>query len=405
MKSNYFILLGILTLLLASTGCKKTDIDNNNNCAPIIIDDSDYFLTNKTLKNHCEGVDYIIKKGPVYDVLSVEGDLIIEDDVVIQFEADAGLAIEDAGSIRANGSAAKGITLHGPEATATGDWRGIIIYSGNASNTLQHVTIKGGGSQEFNSNGERGNLVIYAEAKVSVDHCTFQNSAAYGVNANYYTDVDIRSFTNNTFKNNQTPLLVRADFADVVDKSNRFEGNTNNYVHVRVGNEIRTATTWQALAIPYRLTASSGGIFPTQEIDNSGELTLEPGLMFEFEAGTGFQIDDNAALYAVGTASAPILLKGANSTAGYWEGLYFSSNNPLNQLTHVTLDGAGSNSSRGAITMWGSPKLTLNTVKISNIAGGCALYDSNGLSAGLPSNPNYSGTAVVFENVNSQYCD
>ncbi|MGH1337988.1 MAG: hypothetical protein ACRBFS_17840 [Aureispira sp.] len=402
MTSNYFILLGLLFFLLGGTGCTPPV----KKCTSIIIEDSDYFSTDQVLSDHCEGVDYIIKNGPVYDALDVDGNLVIEDGVTIQFEAGGGLVIEDGASIKTKGSAAKGITLHGPDPTATGDWRGLIIYSGNASNSLQYTTIKGGGSTSFNSNGEKGNVIIYADAKVAIDHCTFQNSKSYGINANYYTNVELLSFTNNKFIGNETPLLVRADFVDKIDKNNSFEGNTNSYVHVRVGQEIRTSTTWQALDIPYRLTAKSGGIFPIQEIDNSAELTLEPGMIFEFEAGTGLKIDDNAALYAVGTAAKPILFKGSNSTAGYWEGLYFSrTGNPLNQLTHVTIDGAGSKTTTGALAMWARPTLRLNTVKISNVSGGCSIYDSNGITAGLPSNPNYMASTVVFENVNSQYCD
>ncbi|MFK7796137.1 MAG: hypothetical protein AB8E82_01705 [Aureispira sp.] len=399
MKNNFLILLGFV-FLFGSTSCQKPI------CDAVTIDKSDFFSEDRILEDHCNGVDYIIKKGDVYDLLDVEGKLVIEAGVTIEFEAEGGLAIQSTGSIEAKGTANAGITLHGPSTTATGDWKGIILYSGNASNVLEHVTISGGGSSSFNSNGELGNLVIYADAKIAINNCTFKNSAGYGINANYYTDVDIRSLRNNKFVNNKTPLLVRADFADVVDKSNNFEGNTNNYVHVRVGREIRTAKTWQALGVPYRLTASSGGIFPVQEIDNSGELTLEPGLMLEFEAGTGLKVDDNAALYAVGTASEPILLKGAASAAGYWYGLYFAfSTNPLNQLTHVTIDGAGSNTSEGALSMWARPRLSLSNVKISNVTGSCAIYDGNGLSAGLPSNPNYSASGVVFENVSSQHCD
>lgn len=202
------------------------------------------------------------------------------------------------------------------------------------------------------------------------------------------------------------PMLVRADFADVVDGSNKFPNNTDNVVHVRVGDELETNKTWNALDIPYRLTASSRGIFPDQEIINGATLTLEPGLTLEFEANTGLYIRDNAALQAVGTPSAPITFTGANKVAGFWDGLYFSStNNPLNKLTHVTLEYAGGDSRIGAIAMWGRPTLALSDVSLKNISGGCAIYDSNGLRAGTPSNPNYTATNISFDNVSSQFCD
>lgn len=386
-----------------STGCDPTPPEEN--CIPLTISDSDYFKTDKTLTNHCtKGVDYIIKNGSVYDFLSVKGNLVIEAGTTIEFENNGGLAIEDGGSIRSLGTANAPVILRAGEG-ATGDWRGIIIYSDNSSNTLQYTTISGGGSDAFNSNGEEGNLVLYADAKVRINNCTFQNSASYGVNANYKS-LDLLAFENNIIQNNQTAMRVRPSFVHKIMSSNQFPTNTNNYVHLMVGNAIDANRTWHALSIPYRLTASSRGLFPDQEVINGATLTLEPNFTMEFEANTGLYIRDNAALNAVGTASEPIRLVGASAVAGFWDGLYFrSTSNPLNQLTHVEINYAGGDTGIGAIAMWASPKLTLSNVTLKNISGGCAIYDGNGLNAGVVTNPNYSATNVTFENVSSQYCD
>lgn len=398
-----FILSFLALSILTSTGCRPDNDDEI--CPAIVIADASYFSVDRTLTNRCpNGVDYIIKNGTVYDFLSVEGNLVIEAGTTVQFENGGGLAIEDNGSIRSLGTAGNPVTLRAGEG-ATGDWRGVIIYSDNTTNTLQHTTISGGGSEEFNSNGERGSLVIYADAKVSITNCTFENSASYGVNANYGSS-DLLTFENNIIRNNQLAMRIRPDFAHKIAASNQFPSNVNNYVHLQVGDEIDVDRTWQALSIPYRLTASSGGLFPDQEIINGAKLTLQPGFMMEFEANTGLYIRQNAALSAVGTASNPIRFTGASAVAGFWDGLYFSNtNNPLNELTHVEISHAGGDSSIGAISMWGRPRLTLDNVALRNISGGCAIYDSNGLNAGAVTNPNYTATSVTFENVGNQYCD
>lgn len=392
-----FLALSILT----NTGCRPKSDDT---CSTIVIDDAGYFLVDRTLTNHCSGVDYFIKNGTVYDYLSVEGNLIIEAGTTVQFADGGGLTIEDNGSIRSLGMAGAPVTLRAGEG-ATGDWRGIMIYSGNTTNTLQYTTISGGGSAEFNSNNDKGSLVLYADSKVRINNCTFENSAEYGVNANYGS-TDLLAFENNTIQNNQTAMRIRPDFAHKITASNQFPSNVNNYVHLQVGNEIDGNRTWEALSIPYRLTASSGGLFPDQEVINGATLTLQPGFMMEFEANTGLYIRQNAALNAVGTAAKPIRFTGASAVAGFWDGLYFSNtNNPLNQLTHVEINYAGGDSSIGAIAMWGRPKLTLSNVTLRNISGGCAIYDNNGLNAGVVTNPNYTAIDVTFENVGSQYCD
>ena len=395
---GYGLLLGALGFSSCTTNDPATA------CLPITIDESDFFSTDQTLTNHCDGVDYIITKGNIASVIRVvTANLVIEPGTTIEFENGAGLSIAANGSIRAVGTAGDGaITLRGTDG-GTGDWLGVIVYSGNSTNQLRYTTGGGGGS--FNSNDDRANLVLYANGKISVDNCTFQNSATFGFNASYES-AEILSFSNNTFTNNQGPIRTRATMVDIIDATNTFSGHTENYVLVQLGGDITNSVTWKALSIPYRLTSSSGGIFTAQAISSGGVLTLEPGLNFEFEASTSLIMKSNGALNAVGTASAPITFSGATATPGFWSGLFFDiTSNPLNQLTHVVVEHAGSDSNIGAISMRARPRLTLSNVTLRNISGGCAIYDSNGLNAGVPTNPNYAGSNITFENVGSQYCD
>lgn len=399
--TSKFILSGLLLATFGFSSCTDSTTDD---CMTVTISDADYFSVDRTLKNVCDkGVDYIIKNGTVYDQLSVQGNLVIEAGVIVEFENNGGLAIESNGSIRSMGTAADPVILRGSEG-ATGDWSGIMIYSDNSTNLLQYTTISGGGSSAFNSNGERGSLVLYADSKVSINNCTFQKSASYGVNANY-SSVGLLAFSNNTIKDNESAMRVRPDFVHKIEANTTFMNNTNNYVHLQVGNDIETDRTWQALSVPYRLTASSGGIFPDQYIDNGATLTFEPGLIMEFEANTGISLSGNAALQAVGTATKPITFTGASKVAGFWDGIYYSQGgNPLNQLTHVIIEYAGGDSSIGAISMWAQPRLSLSNVTLRNISG-CGIYDSYGLTAGVPNNVNYTATNVSFESVGNQYCE
>ncbi len=389
--------LGLLFAVLGLGSCGNPPQDS---CLVITIDDANYFDADRVLINQCTGVDYIIKGN---NFLNVRGALTIEAGVTVEFENNGGLNIQSAGSIRALGTSGEPIVLRGSEG-ATGDWRGLIVFSGNSTNTLQYTTISGGGSDAFNSNDDKGNLILYAGSKMAVDHCTFEKGASYGVNANY-RDVDLLSFTNNTIQNNQAAMLACPEFAHSIESSNRFPNNINNYVLLNIGGIDNVDRTWQALDVPYRQRALSGVFFDLGVV-NGGTLTLEPGVVMEFEANTGIDVKSGSALIARGTATQPIQFIGATAVAGFWDGIYFNNTqNPLNELTHVDISYAGGDSDIGAISMWASSNLTLSEVRLRNISGGCAIYDSRGLSGGLPSNPNYSASNVTFENVGSEYCD
>lgn len=409
MKPINKIIFSILlfSILLSFSSCD--DCHDTNTCpcevtntCPCIsaeeINDLNYFQTDRTLSNICpNGIDYIIATDNIYEVTA---NLIIEEGVSIQFVDGAGLAIEETGSINAVGNSASPILLQGVNDNATGAWRGIIIYSDKTSNALNHVRIKGAGGDQFNSNNDRGALVVYADAKVSIDNCTFENSAAYGVNSNY-TSAEITSLMNNKFINNNTPILIRADHADIVDATNSFSGSTNSYVHTRVGNEIKTNKVWQALSIPYQITSSDFGIFKLQEIGSNGKLTINAGASLVFETQTGLKINDTGALSAIGTASNKITFSGVDPQAASWDGIQFHfTQSPSNEITYATIEHAGSD--QGAIYMWANPAVKVNNVNINDISN-CAFYDAPKGTTD-PANPNLARTNITYNNVASQYC-
>jgi hypothetical protein len=391
------IQLSLLAILVLSfSACKIIDPPPPR-CSAEIISERSHFNAPRTLKNNCDGIDYIIQGDFIYEVTE---DLIIESGVSIQFENGSGLAIKATASINAVGDEINPIVLQAENETAIGAWRGIIIFSDNIDNVFNHVKIKGAGSAEFNNNGEIGNLVVYANSKVKIDNCTFENSGAYGINSNYNSG-KITSLINNKFINNNTPILIRGHEVDIVDASNTFSGNTNSYIHTRVGSEITTNKVWQALSIPYQITSGDFGVYKLQRVRSNGKLTINPGAKLLFETQTGLKIDNTATLSAIGTPNNKITFSGVDPQAGSWDGIQFHFTlSPSNEISYATIDHAGSDD--GAIYMWADPALKVTHVTINDVPN-CAFYDGPKSSTAIP-NPNLTRSNITYNNVASQYC-
>lgn len=78
-------------------------------------------------------------------------------------------------------------------------------------------------------------------------------------------------------------------------------------------------------------------------VDITEPLTIEPGVVIEFENNAGLGIYDNGSINAVGTADKPIILKGLNGTKGSWRGIHIETNSLNNRFEFVTVQDAGSN--------------------------------------------------------------
>jgi len=82
----------------------------------------------------------------------------------------------------------------------------------------------------------------------------------------------------------------------------------------------------------------------TAEVTINAELTVTPGVSIHFEANTGLIINPNGILIAKGTTSDSICFTGKEAVKGYWKGILFNSNNPLNELENTSVSYGGGNS-------------------------------------------------------------
>lgn len=110
----------------------------------------------------------------------------------------------------------------------------------------------------------------------------------------------------------------------------------------------------------------------------SAALTIEKGVKIEFAEKAGLNVTTTGSLTAVGTESAPITLTGTKQERGHWEAIVIRSNDPANQLAHVTLEHAGAGSSYGAtanaeagLVLWNGSqtKLERNTFRQNGTYG------------------------------------
>lgn len=100
------------------------------------------------------------------------------------------------------------------------------------------------------------------------------------------------------------------------------------------------------------------------------KLTIEPGVTIAMCPESNISVEDEGALYAVGSADKPIVIEGKEHTKGYWGEIDFSSNNPDNQIAYAKiLDGGGSGGGNAAaigVSIINSAQLSITHSTIAN---------------------------------------
>ncbi|WP_418637784.1 hypothetical protein [Winogradskyella sp.] len=385
--SEKLSLLVLCSLALIAASCSSDDpVEPPVNVDPIQLD-CDYFLENRTLVDNPNApIDYIVSC-----VSQVRGSLLIEPGVVIAFTPDSGLAFQETvSSLQAIGTANKPIVFTGTQ-PSPGSWRGIFMESGNPTNIMEHVTVTYGGGQAFNSNGDRGNIIVYADGALTLKNCTISNSQTSGLNA-IYRNTSL-TLQNNSFTGNANPLLINTVYATQTSASDNYSGNALDRVLLyNYSAEFENSSVWKKVNVPYRVlnTGISG-------VNARGELTIEPGVTIEMSPGTEINIRDTGGLKMVGNAANPITIKGVSNTPGSWVGIKIDGTNPINEIAFATISNAGEDPStnKGAIDLWYNAKLSVHDTQFKDLAS-CGVYGR--LLGGQTSNPNYSSYNLTFTN-------
>lgn len=279
-----------------------------------------------------EIVDNITTPTVIEDkTIKICGDIKISSSLTLQAGATvimcAGASIEvtETGYINAIGTATNPIAIKG-ETQTKGFWEGIAIKSNNPNNQFAYVTISDAGTYW---GWEYANVYVGANAKLSITNSTISNSDNVGLFVE--DNATLSSFANNTFSNSTTGLNITVKHIGQIDGGSNYNlTNTNDYIFVRTGT-LTTDATWPKTTTPILLNATT---------IESG-LTITAGSNIIVESSGFIDVKSTGYISSIGTASAPITIKGRYASAGYWEGIVIRSNNPNNTFVYTTVSDGG----------------------------------------------------------------
>lgn len=235
------------------------------------------------------GNTYVITKN-----IDVDSELIIEPGTIVKFMPDAMLTIN--GNIHANGTPSEPILFTSYADDRGGDtnedtsqttpqsqdWRYIALETVTGAHFTYCEFYYGGQGDNF------GNGTLYLNrSSVTIDNCTFAHNGN-GINAKNALENTL--ITNNTFYNNQIPLIINPTFD--VDDSNQFHNpdnpdQINQYNQILIySSNIQQQITWEETEVPFVI---SGDL----EILSSGSLTLGSELILKFKSGSFLGHNEN----------------------------------------------------------------------------------------------------------------
>ena len=301
-----------------------------------------------TLVDRNDHVDYIIDCTYV-----VEGSLIVEKNVTIEFGTDAGINV-DGGSIQLKGEEKTPIILTGID-KSKGAWKGVIVDSNDVKNEINYTHIDYAGGEAFNSNGDKGAVIIWADSKLKIKNSTITNSETYGINARYGGDeLDLK---NNTITSCDAPMYIAATYPDTISGGKYIGNNTDAII---VSSEfIAHDATWNDLGVPYH-------IIDRLDVIEGGKLTVNPGVTMAFGLDVKFFINEGS-LIVKGTEDNLITFRAINKVKGGWRGIYFDSPSPLNEIAFANIEYASNPQQAGAIYTWYDTVLNVHNVNFNHI--------------------------------------
>ncbi len=333
-----------------SSGSTNPDITSGaGDCTFVLSSD----ITSPTrLVNTPNQCDYLLTSS--VDVRSL---LTIDPGTVIRSEPDRRISV-GGGELRAIGTPDQRIVFEGL-APVQGYWRGIDVDSAR-NVVMDYVDIKDAG-QICNLLFCADVGVLIADTTLSFTNSSVSNSYVIGMSITGSTRVD--AFSNNRFfGNGLSGLSANIELIPELDAGSDYFGieraNGNPVVRVSSGaQESGAVFQWKALNAPYFVAG-----FMNIE---GGILQLDPGVEIVFDEEAWMTVEGNGVLKALGTATDPVIFRGAQARPGYWDGIRMSDTNfETNILQHTILSHSGN--TEGLLSAFAALRLDESFITLSN---------------------------------------
>ncbi|GAB4035608.1 PKD domain-containing protein [Spirosoma gilvum] len=330
--------------------------------------------------------DYIVTKS-----IDVNNELTINPGVVIAFERDVRMNVNDNGGLLiAKGTAENKIKFVGVQKTK-GYWIGISLYSGSNANTMEYVEMMHAGSRTVYSTTKAALFLSGgSRAQIALKNCLFSQNDGFGI---YVLDGGIlREFAQNSFTNNtEAGILLNAENVAKLDAASTFTGgNGRNIIEITQSGIKGTAeVAWNGFndKTPYRISG---------DFSVDAGWKIAPGVTIEMNRDAVIRINTAGYISAKGTTTNKIVFAGADRTTPSWKGIICYSQDSKNELDYTEVSNAGStvivSAKKASIAIYGTKALmSIKNTKISG-SGGYGVFVSYGASANTDLN-----TANTFE--------
>ena len=289
--------------------------------------------TDLTLENIIEDptqIDYLVTGNVTASAM-----LTIEPGVVIHFQENTMLTIDQAGSIKAEGTESDSIIFTSVNEDGGILWKGIFIGSGSSQNIIKYAKVMFAGNEAMNFTGDdfKAGIGVNSGGNIRVENSTLMFNDGYGL----YVDENeghINTFINNDVSDNMVGVGTWADEVDDLDNTTTFSNNSQAAVEIMASSFSETnEATWNVLA-----DGASYNISGT--INVNGTLTIAPGANFEMDEDVIINV--YGAFIANGTDVSPINFTTSDDALGLlWKGIYVNSADGRNILNHVNISYAG----------------------------------------------------------------
>lgn len=305
-------------------------VDNTQNVVRVAFNNTNTIDSDVTW--HALDVPYEIRER-----VFIDARLTLEPGAVLAFVRDGSAIVRNAGAITAIGTESEPIRFTSAEDLPS-YWKGLQITTASPDNVFEHVIFENGGSQRWTGNSDsRAMVYLEGNSRAVFANSTFSGSGHYGLWVP--AAGDIPGFDGNVFTENVRALIVHPSRAGSVLPSNRIEGNDEDRIRVGFDNTGRVSAgqSWAHTGAPY-LVATRTFV--------EADLTIPEGVTIEFAQGVSLLVEEAGSLSAEGSdpadGGAPVVFRGAEDVAGFWQGIRVRSMSPRNVFSHVRIANAGS---------------------------------------------------------------